>query len=70
MTQAEGLTPRKSVAEVNNVARNSLVTSGTEMVFLLGTGSATAGVAAPETAVEVTPDRLGALGGGTRMSTV
>lgn len=68
MTQAVGLTPRKSVAEVRRVERNSEVTSEAVRVLVDGTGSCGAGVAAPEAAADRGAEA--ALGGGTRMSTV
>ena len=69
MTQAAGLTPRKSVAELSRVERNSVVTSEAVSVLVDGTGSWGYGVAAPEAAAD-REEGVGAFGGGTRMSTV
>lgn len=71
MTHEVGFVPRKSVAEVNSVERKLAVTSGTVNVFLEGTGSLAAGfgVAAPDAAADREAG-VGALGGGTKMSTV
>lgn len=59
------------MADWNKVDRKSEVTSGTVNVLVEGTGSEAAGlgVAVPEAAADLMPG-VGALGGGTRMSTV
>lgn len=59
------------MAEVRRVERKLAVTSGTVIVLVEGVGSRADGfgVAVPEAAAERAPG-VGALGGGTRMSTV